>query len=222
MPVIGNLDIIEFRNLIARFDQKYIKDWDRWLASLDNEAKKTDQFGRVLRSWQAFRPNVMRRPKDKADHEAPYLETIIANTEPYIECFKNYDLGEGRCFTAEERDALSELWKELQQLSFEGKRKTKRNGLAGVVGISKAALLLTEGAIGPAFDSQVRKKLCVSELTNARQWISAIELAAQDAHRFQVKNNCTLQNAAPDPYRTIKPGRIYDMALGPGRKKRIN
>jgi hypothetical protein len=102
------------------------------------------------------------------------------------------------------------------QLSFEGKKKTKRKGLAGVVGISKAVLLLTKGAIGPAFDSEVRKKLCLCEPENANQWIEAIEIAARDIHAFQIRNQCTLQEAAPLRFKSLNTGRIYDMALGPG------
>jgi hypothetical protein len=160
----------------------------------------------------------MRRPQSQAVHEEPYLETIIANTQQYIDYLEGYDLGEGRRFTTAERDVLSELWNELLPLSLEGKKKTKRHGLAGVVGISKAVLLLTKGAVGPALDSQVRKRLCICEPINANQWANAIELASQDAHQFQVRNKCTLQEAAQEHCRNIKPGRIYDMALGPRAK----
>jgi hypothetical protein len=216
MSVIGNLSVKEFQSMINRFDKKYIEHWNSWLSIIDDKAQQINEFGRILRSWQAFRPNVMRRPQAQAIHEPPYLEIIVDDAKTYIQEFQNFDLGEGRRFTADERKILVILWNKFTQLSFEGKRKTKRNGIAGVVGISKAVLLLTKGAIGPAFDSKVRKKLHIREPENASQWIDAIELAAQDAHQFQVKNNCTLQEAAPEQFRHLMPGRIYDMALGPG------
>jgi hypothetical protein len=104
MPVIANLGIEEFRALVDRFDQKYVEHWDRWLANSDSGAKKVKEFGRILRSWQAFRPNVMRRPEAEAKHERPYLEQIIEDVRPYILFLQEFDLGQGRHFTNQEKE----------------------------------------------------------------------------------------------------------------------
>jgi len=88
--------------------------------------------------------------------------------------------------------------------------------LAGVVGISKAVLFLTDGRVGPAFDSEVRKHLGISEPESAAEWIHALDLANQDIRAFQEANNCTFRQAAPQHFSHLHAGRIYDMALGPG------
>ena len=48
----------------------------------------------------------------------------------------------------------------------------KANGTASCVGITKAVMLLTDGRIGPALDSQVRLNLGVAKPINAEEWIS--------------------------------------------------
>jgi hypothetical protein len=215
MPVIADLSIEDFRAMVDRFDQRYVVHWNSWLEKCDDEGRKVTEFGRILRSWQAFRPNVMRRPEAESQHKPPYLETVIAQADPYIEALAEFDITQGEPITSQEREALTNLWQVLLQLSFEGKKKTKRKGLAGVVGISKAVLLLTKGRVGPAFDSEVRKRLCLCEPEDSAQWIQALEVAKQDIHAFQEKNQCSLQEAAPQRFKQINSGRIYDMALGP-------
>lgn len=217
MGVIGKISIEEFRALVNGFDQKYVGHWDLWLEKSEG-AEKSLEFGRILRSWQAFRPNVMRRPICEANHEPPYLEGIIKKSDKCIRALSDFDISGNEPLSSKERKALYDLWNILLQLSFEGKRKTRRNGLAGVVGLSKATLLLTKGRVGPAFDSEVRRKLCLCEPKSSSQWIDALVLVAEDIKAFQEKNKCKLQEAAPDRFAKLYAGRLYDMALGPRGK----
>ncbi len=113
--------------------------------------------------------------------------------------------------------ALEQLWSIFQNLSYHGR---SRHGLAGVVGVSKAVLLLTEGRIGPAFDSQVRNQIGIRAPKDAREWIQALQLVSQDIQAFEETNRCKLQEAAPGVFAAMRSGRIYDMALGPGRRER--
>ncbi|MCX5886082.1 MAG: hypothetical protein NT096_09275 [Proteobacteria bacterium] len=218
MPGIANLTITEFRALVERFDEKYVNHWNTWIQACEAQENIPRVFGCILRSWQAFRPNIMRRPQAEAGHEPPYLEAIINGVTPSIQVLENFDISTNKPFCDQSINALTGLWNSLLQLSFEGRKRTKRNGLAGAVGISKAVLLLTKGRVGPAFDSKVRKSLGISEPESPAEWISALGLANRDIIAFQEANQCTLRQAAPEHFSHIHAGRIYDMALGPGLK----
>jgi hypothetical protein len=84
--------------------------------------------------------------------------------------------------------------------------------LAGAVGISKATMLITDGRVGPAFDSKVRKKLGLRKIQNAQEWLIAIQRASNDVAEFEYLQKTTLQLASG---LSLYSGRIYDMALGP-------
>jgi hypothetical protein len=214
MPGIANLDVGRFRDRILRFDESYIRDWSSWVYALHIQRDIASNFGRVLRKWQACRPNRMRRAKDEPNHDPPYLEDLIAEANQSLEALRDFDLRFLASFTPQAQEALEQLWGIFQRLSYEGRA---RNGLAGVVGISKAVLLLTEGRVGPAFDSEVRTQLAISKPENAREWIHALQFASRDIQAFEMANQCTLQEAAPNLFAALKSGRIYDMALGPGK-----
>lgn len=211
MPGIANLTVYGFQQRINRFNQRYVNDWNEWLDTPPNE--RPSQLGVVMRRWQACRPNKMRRTLAENQHDAPYLEDLIAQAAQHLQVLQDFDIRENAAFTTCNCGSLVQLWNIFQNLSYDG---LALNGLAGVVGISKAVLLLTDGRIGPAFDSNVRKQLKLVNIGNSRQWISALKTASRDIHAFEANNNTTLQQAAPHPYARLQCGRIYDMALGPG------
>lgn len=214
MPGIANLTIEQFQARIRRFDQSYVQDWDQWCNSFTCGNDVAIQFGRVLRRWQACRPNRMRRARSEGGHEAPFLEDLIDEASPHIQTLQQFDIRTDASFTTDVNTTLSRLWGIFQDLSYHGRA---RNGRAGIVGISKATLLLTEGRIGPALDSNVRNHLGIQEPKNILEWISALKLVSRDIQRFESKNATTLQQAAPQQFTQLHCGRIYDMALGPRR-----
>lgn len=55
MQGIAKNSVEEFQNRINRFDQRYVDDWNTWIAVQPNH--RAAQFGAVLRNWQACRPN---------------------------------------------------------------------------------------------------------------------------------------------------------------------
>lgn len=154
----------------------------------------------------------MRRTQAVGGHNPPYLEHLVAHSAPYIQTLQAFDIRLAASFTQQACAALSALWEIFEQLSYQGRART---GLAGIVGISKAVLLLSDGRVGPAFDSQVRRHLNIAAINNARAWIEAQQLANKDIHAFEAANGITLQEAGPN-YAHLHSGRIYDMALGPG------
>jgi len=155
----------------------------------------------------------MRRIQAEQQHAAPYLEDLITQAAQYLQILQNFDIRDNASFTPQNCNSLVQLWGIFQNLSYHGRT---RNGLAGVVGISKAVLLLTDGRVGPAFDSKVRGHLGLGNVASANQWINALCTASRDIQAFEANNQTTLQQAVPQPFAGLQSGRIYDMALGPG------
>ena len=116
-------------------------------------------------------------------------------------------------FSREVNQALEQLWEIFKHLSYKGKSHSTRNGLAGIVGISKAVLLLTEGRIGPAFDSSVRNNIGIGDIKNSFSWIEELEWVADDINKFQKRNGCLLKDVVPPEYSDHHNGRLYDMAF---------
>lgn len=211
MPGIANLNIEEFQERINRFAPQYVDDWNCWLNTRPDVRPR--QIGIVLRRWQACRPNRMRRTQAENQHDAPYLENLINQAAPHIQALEFFEVRNNASFSNQNCEVLTQLWGIFQNLSYHGRA---RNGLAGIVGISKAVLLLTDGRVGPAFDSEVRGHLETGNIANADDWINALRTASQDIQAFEARNQTTLQQASPYHHANLRSGRIYDMALGPG------
>jgi hypothetical protein len=175
--------------------------------------QKVITFGKTLRSWNACRPNSMRRSRGEGTHAPPFLEDLVQEAEPYIHALRQFDICRPSSFTRDATAALRCLWETFLHLSYAGRA---RNGLAGVVGISKAVLLLTKGRVGPAFDSEVRGQLGIETPARADDWLDALRIVQQDIEIFEARNHTSLRIAAGRPFENCFAGRIYDMALGPG------
>jgi hypothetical protein len=213
MPGIANLSVEQFRARVNRFNPSFVKDWNEWHETLRSRDGVANRFGKTLRRWQACRPNRMRRTRQENLHSAPFLEDLIAQSSDYLQSLQEFCVGHQASLNERACQALKELWEIFKHLSYQGRA---RDGLAGVVGISKAVLLLTEGRVGPAFDSLVRGNLGIQEPCTADAWICALRVASQDIEEFERNNKCTLQQASPPPFAELQTGRLYDMALGPG------
>jgi len=211
MPGIADITADEFQNRVNRFAARYVDDWNCWLnTQLDVRPR---QLGVVLRRWQACRPNRMRRTRAENQHDFPYLEDLIKQAARYLQVLHDFNIRDITSFSNQNCLALMELWMIFENLSYHGR---VRNGLAGVVGISKAVLLLTDGRVGPAFDSEVRGHLQTGDITNANDWIQGLQVVSQDIQAFEQNNQTSIQQAAPPIHAGLNVGRIYDMALGPG------
>ncbi len=210
--MISELSIKEFQQRINRFDRKYVDDWLSWLDVATDD--KPDKLGAILRKWQACRPNTMRRTKTENLHESPYLEDLIDKANDSLQELQLFEISKPDSFSHETSNHLSELWGIFENLSYKGK---SRSGKAGVVGISKAVLLLSDGRIGPAFDSEVRGHLGLNDILNAKQWFNALRKVSKDIQCFESTNEIKIKDAAPQEFQHLYNGRIYDMALGPGK-----
>jgi mannose-6-phosphate isomerase-like protein (cupin superfamily)/GrpB-like predicted nucleotidyltransferase (UPF0157 family) len=195
------------RENLNQFSKPYVKDWDEWLQVSDTS--RVVKFASVLRRWQGTRPFPMRRPKEEAKHDPPYIDDLIVEATPHIEVLDNLTLTGIADATPEQVDALHRLW-----MTF---LKLPQRGTATCVGITKAILLLTNGRIGPAFDSIVRKKLGLKgHLKSSQEWIDVLRGINEDILAFEKQHSTKLAQVVPVELASYHVGRLYDMVLGPG------
>lgn len=210
MPGIAKNSVTDVQARIARFSPRYIADWDIWMRT--PASKRPEQLGITLRKWQACRPNRMRRIRAEATHSEPYLEDLVSDAIPHLKQLETFNLCIADSFTSDTYKALENLWDIFELLAYHGRAN---NGLAGIVGISKAVMLLTEGRVGPAFDSNVKTHLSINEIQHPSEWMDWLSWVHKDIQAFEKANGLSLHEALP-AYSHIKPGRLYDMVLGPG------
>jgi hypothetical protein len=148
----------------------------------------------------------MRRLRSQAKHGQPFLDDLLDQSVAWIDALADLDVLRISDRTRRQHDAFSELWAIFRRLPV--------SGTASCVGISKAILLLTDGRIGPAFDSQVRKKLQIRAPTTCTAWLAALEEVAGDIKTFEALHG-SLKCAVPKQFAHLSYGRLYDMALGP-------
>ena len=213
MPGLNRLNRQQVKEKIKQYPQRYVNNWDHWLrVKIKAPNNIPTVFGETLRKWQACRPNRMRGTKDEAFHDPPFLDDLIEQAKIPLGAVNHVEMRSAGVFDREVKVALHQLWEIFKKLSYEGKA---RGGLAGIVGISKAVILLTEGRIGPAFDSNVRNNLRIKNIDDPLSWIIELKKVAQDIEAFEQKNDCLLTDAAPSVHSKLHYGRIYDMAFGP-------
>jgi hypothetical protein len=186
------------------FAIRYVEDWEYWVAA--HSDARPDVFGRILRKWQATRPLAMRRLKREAAHEPPFLDDVLESAAEPLRALGDLTLVTIACRTPKQNEALTTLWTIFSLLPT--------SGVASCVGITKAVLLLTDGRIGPAFDSQVRQKLGVERPRTCREWLQILVEVGEDIAIFESVHG-PLAKAVPSRFAQLAYGRLYDMALGP-------
>jgi hypothetical protein len=206
MPVhvLKNKTPREVRDDVTGFAPRYAVDWNGWVAT--PVGARPELLGRILRKWQATRPVAMRRTRAEAQHHPPFLEELFEQAR--IEVVRLGDLNVATVVNRSpaQEAALHALWQIFLQLPVTGQ--------ASCVGITKAVLLMTDGRIGPAFDSAVRDKLNVRPISTSSDWIRLLEHVAEDIAAFQAAHGL-LSKAVPAQFADLQYGRVYDMALGP-------
>lgn len=191
---------------ISGFSPEYAEHWRAWLAA--PAPARPEMFAKILRKWQAVRPKKIRRLRDdtEAAHVPPFLDDLLGQSEAPIAVLANLSLLTIARRTENQKQALSDLWQIFSQLPTEG--------ISSCVGITKAILLLTDGRIGPAFDSRVRKELRIAAPTTCAAWLVTLEEIADDIAAFEAAHG-SFVSAAPKHFAHLSYGRLYDMAFGP-------
>ena len=186
------------------FAGRNVEDWEAWLAA--HRDARPELFGRILRRWQATRPLAMRRLKAETQHGAPFLDDLLELAAEPVSVLGELTVLMVAQRTPQQDKALTALWDIFSRLPTAG--------LASCVGITKAVLLLTDGRIGPAFDSQVRTRLGVGRPATCRDWIQILQDIGEDIVMFESTHG-PLTKAVPSRFAHLAYGRLYDMALGP-------
>jgi hypothetical protein len=149
----------------------------------------------------------MRRPRSEAVHAPPYLEDLLTEAWPHLKDMGNLTVREIKTATPQQIKALLALWDIFCNLTCQGK--------ATCVGITKSVLLLTEGRIGPAFDSTVRHHLRIGQPLNGKTWIEDLSSINDDISSFETRNGVRIESLVPTEWAPINVGRAYDMVAGP-------
>lgn len=186
------------------FAVRYVEDWDAWIAA--RRHARPELFGRILRKWQATRPVAMRRLRAEAEHKAPFLDDLLEWAAQPVRALTGLTVLTIAKRTSAQDKALTKLWEILSRLPA--------SGVASCVGITKAVLLLTDGRTGPAFDSQVRRKLGVGRPATCGEWLQTLEAIGEDIAAFEAVHG-PLTRSVPARFAELPYGRLYDMALGP-------
>jgi len=148
----------------------------------------------------------MRRLKREQKHDEPFLDDLLASAREPLRKLAGLSVLTIAKRASAQTDALNALWKNLLRLPA--------TGAATCVSITKAILLLTDGRIGPAFDSQVRRKLGVARPASCAEWLKNLEEIGEDIAAFE-RVNGPITKAVPTEFAGLAHGRLYDMALGP-------
>jgi len=196
----------EVLRAVSGFAMKYTHDWDLWLAVAP--AERSAVFAKTLGRWQAVRPKALRRIRARShEHRSPYIEDLLESAEPNLETLEGFFVGRAAALTSRERRALSRLWSLFEKLP--------QRGHASCVGITKAVLLLSDGRIGPALDSRVRRQLRRNHIESPSDWADLLDDVSNDIRAFEARSGKTLARSVPRRFSALASGRLYDMALGP-------
>ena len=204
VEAIRNKTPRQVRSDVNAFSARYVEDWDAWVGA--HPDARPQLFGRILRKWQATRPVAMRRLRAEAKHRPPFLDDLLESAAEPLRATAGLTVLTIAHRTREQDQALTTLWTIFSRL--------QTSGAASCVGITKAVLLLTDGRIGPAFDSQVRSKLGVGRPATCRDWLQTLQDVGEDIAVFESSHG-RLTKAVPARFAQLAYGRLYDMALGP-------
>jgi hypothetical protein len=149
----------------------------------------------------------MRRVRAEATHGAPYLDDLLSTAVATSRQLGGLTVRTIRSRSTDQERALVQLWGLFTQLT-----SVER---ATAVGITKAVMLSTNGAIGPALDKTVRDRMGVLAPSSPSQWLEILEAVADDIAAFEQMNMQFIENCVAERFRAIAIGRLYDMALGP-------
>jgi GrpB-like predicted nucleotidyltransferase (UPF0157 family)/mannose-6-phosphate isomerase-like protein (cupin superfamily) len=206
VSLLREMSPVEVRRKLGEFTASYVLDWENWLQVADSD--RVSKFAAILRSWQATRPLPMRRPRTEASHDPPHIEDLLEEASQHLEALGDLNVSGLALASSNQIDALHGLWATFSKLP--------QRGTASCVGITKAIMLLTNGRIGPAFDSTVRKRLGLKDhLKSSEEWIGVLRGISEDIIAFE-KLHGKLAHILPAELAKYHVGRLYDMVLGPG------
>jgi len=205
------MSLDQAKQLLLEFPHAYVTDWQLWQRTYQASSRPIGdvvvEFGNILRRWRATRPYPMRRPRHQSNHDAPFLDDVVDAAWPHVQLLGNLNVRDIDKTLPGQDAALISLWNLFCNLAYRGQ--------TSCVGITKAIMLLTEGRIGPAFDSTVRKNLRIPRPQDSESWLKYLREISWDIKGFEQKHNIVLESLVPRELAPLSVGRVYDMIAGP-------
>lgn len=199
------------RARLAGFASEYREDWNRWLDTRATNPINGDaaikEFKRILGNWQAVRPLRLARLGQPISGTRT-LQSVLDEAALIVGTLREFTVRDMHSLPPDARGALVHLWRLFASSLCD-------NGEATCVGITKAVMLVTDGRIGPAFDSRVRHALGIAAPKDSGEWIVALEQVAADLRAFESRHHVRLDDLDVQSPIPVAVGRAYDMAAGP-------
>jgi hypothetical protein len=197
----------EVKQLIEGFSHRYVADLNNFALTIEQYSFTSPQtanhLNKLLRKWSGCRPKSAR--KDRL-HLLKLLDTDLKS-------ISHVDLRNIQNISPYERLAISRIWSQLQTQICDAPKST-------AVAPSKAMLILTNGRLGPALDSNARKTLKLPKTLNPDEYLSFLCAISEDIAAFEKINApVILEDLVPKKWQPVFIGRVYDMAIGPRHKK---
>jgi hypothetical protein len=193
---------------ICSFRHSYVTHWNEWMSIATSfrdggellYPRYAAKFRHTLGRWQACRPRTMR--------PATEMIEILKSATFSLEVLRTTDLRTFRNPDADQARALSELWDVF-------KRGLCTTGEPGEAGVTKAIMLVTEGRIGPALDSNVKAHLGIHSIPSGSDLVEILRFIATDLYSFEEAHQLNVESLVPEERGPVAVGRAVDMILGP-------
>lgn len=206
--VLRNRDVKEIRSLIQNFSFRYIHDVKNFSVTASEygliSLEASENLIKLLKKWQACRPSSVQ-------------EDVLSILKSIHEDYKTIELIDLRniCYaTPNEITAITRIWSTLVgKLCF--------NRTIAEVAASKTFLIITNGRIGPALDSNARRVLNIPRIQKSEDYISLLLAISEDIAAFENSNKIQLEDLVPKEWHPIFIGRVYDMIVGPKNNKEV-
>jgi hypothetical protein len=209
------MTVAQVRADLKAFKVRYKQDWRAWMQTFNRYPLTAPESvagcRAVLVKWQAVRSRTkgrkVRQARLASTRGARCLDDVLADSLPSLKILKRVTVRDVPNLNSVQQRALIKLWDVFRHLPTIGH--------ANAVGITKAVKLVTGGRMGPALDSEVRKRLGVAQPRNGVQWFRVLEAVAKDIQMFEFANACSLEDLVEPEWQPVAVGRVYDMIFGP-------
>ena len=203
---LRNKKIQEVKALILGFSPHYATDVRNFAATTTRYGITSPQaekhLCRLLRKWKACRPSTVRKD----------LLPILTHLYPDFMTITTVNLRTIRD-DLNVRAAITRIWSTLTS-------QICNNRQISEVATSKAILILTNGRLGPALDSNARGALNLPRIRSSDDYFALLLAISEDIVAFEKVNYpILLEDLIPKEWQPVAVGRAYGMAIGPrGRK----
>lgn len=193
----------EVRAIIEGFSLRYVKDLQDF-ATITKQcgiisSQSANDLSRLLRKWKACRPSSARKD----------ILPLLTELNTDLTIISTIDLRNIRQASSNEREAIGRIWSTLINHICDKRKLTE-------VAPSKAILILTNGRLGPALDSNARTVLKLPRIWSSDEYLTLLLAISEDIAAFEKVNTpILLEELAPKEWQPVFVGRAYDMAVGP-------